>query len=74
LPSFVSASTSSTPVPRASSTALELPDEILDVLDDEFVNSHYGGYRCFLVRWKDRSSTMTPGSLKKNLVDLILAS
>jgi len=36
---------SSTPVPRAPSTALELSDEILDVLDDVFVTSHSGGCR-----------------------------
>ena len=54
LPSSVSASTPSTMVPHASSTALELSDEILDVVDDKFVTSHSGGYHRFLVRWKDR--------------------
>ena len=44
LPSIF-AGTSSTLVHRAPSTNLELPDEIIDVLNDEFVNSHSGGYR-----------------------------
>ena len=56
LPS-VSACMSSTLVPRAPSTALESSDEILVVLNDEFVTSRSDSYRHFFVRWKDCPST-----------------
>ena len=49
LPSFVSADISSTFVTRSLFTALESPDEILDVMNDEFVTPHSGGYHRFLV-------------------------
>ncbi|PON99139.1 histone H3-K9 methyltransferase [Trema orientale] len=57
LPSSVSAGTSSSPVPRAPSAPLNPPDVIVEVLDDEYVTSSSGGYRRFLVCWKDRAST-----------------
>ena len=57
LPSSVFAITSSTLISHAPSTTLELPDEILDILDDEFVTLHSGGYRRFLIQWKDCPST-----------------
>ena len=57
LPSSVSVGTSHTSVLRAPSTGLEPPDEILNVLDDEFITSYFGGYRRFIVRWKDCPST-----------------
>ena len=50
LPPYVYADISFTPVPRAPSTTSEPPDEILDVLDDEFVTSHFAGNRGFFVR------------------------
>ena len=71
LPSYVFASTSS--ISCAPSTVLEPPDEILDVLNDDFVTSHSGDYHHFLVRWKDLHFTMTLGSMKKNFFILILA-
>ncbi|PON54883.1 histone H3-K9 methyltransferase, partial [Trema orientale] len=46
----------STKVPPIPTT--DVPhDAIMDVLEDEFVTSSNGGFRRFLVRWKDRSST-----------------
>ena len=50
LPFSVSTGTSSTLIICAPFTALELPYEILNILDDEFVTSHSDGYRRFLVR------------------------
>ena len=49
LPSSISASISSTPVPHALSIASESLDDILDFLDNEFVITHSCGYRHFLV-------------------------
>ena len=53
--SSVSTGISSTLVPHAPSYALEQLSTIIDVLDDEFVTSHSGGYYCFLV-YLERSS------------------
>ena len=57
LPSSVFEITSSTLISHAPSTALELPDDILEILDDKFVTLHSGGYRRFLIQWKDCPST-----------------
>ena len=46
--SVVSTNMSSIPIPRASSTTLELSNEILDGLNNEFVTLYSGGYCCFL--------------------------
>jgi len=57
LPSFIFADTSFTSVSHTPITALKPLDDILDIMDDEFVTSDSGGYRCFLVQYKDRPST-----------------
>ena len=51
MPSSISASTSSTSDPRAPSSALEPPNVMLNVLDDDA--SHSSGYHCFLIQLKD---------------------
>ena len=53
LPTFIYASTSSSPVLRAPSSAIVLPAAILDILDDESIASHSGAYRHFIVRWRN---------------------
>ena len=46
--SFIFADTSLTLISSAPFTALKLLDDILDIMDDEFVTSDSSGYRCFL--------------------------
>ena len=55
--SSISAGTYYSLVPHAPSSTIALPDEILDVLDNEFVASHCSGYHRFFVHWKDRPTT-----------------
>ncbi|CAA2982891.1 Hypothetical predicted protein [Olea europaea subsp. europaea] len=44
----------SQPFPRAPITTFSHQDIVDEVLDDEIIASQNGGFRRFLVRWKDR--------------------
>ena len=66
LPSSVSACMSSTPVPRIPSTALEPPDEILDVLDESLLLHIMVVIVTFLFDGRIILLLMMLGSLSKN--------
>jgi len=57
LPSSISVGTTSILISRTLFTALEPQDEILYVLNDEFVTSHSDGNHHFFIRWNHHPST-----------------